>query len=217
MEKKLQVHNLIILDESGSMESIKEPIISGFNELVQTIKGIEKQFPEQEHLITLVTFNSMGRKVIHLMEPPAKLETIDSSRYKPNSMTPLYHAMGDSITSLRQALEKQTDYNVLVTILTDGEENASKEYSGDAIKKLVEEMKQAGWTFTYIGTDHNVESFATNISITNVMAFKKDLSGVRDMFRKETAARTCYSRKIRENKPLEDDFYKVNDDQTTKK
>ena len=46
MEKKHQVHNLIILDESGSMESIKEPIISGFNELVQTIKGIEKDFPE---------------------------------------------------------------------------------------------------------------------------------------------------------------------------
>ena len=43
MEKKHQVHNLIILDESGSMSSIKETIIRGFNELVQTIKGIEKQ------------------------------------------------------------------------------------------------------------------------------------------------------------------------------
>lgn len=217
MEKKHQVHNLIILDESGSMESIKEPIISGFNELVQTIKGIEKDFPEQEHFITLATFNSRGRKVIHFTEPAAKLETIDSRKYQPNSSTPLYDAMGDSITSLRQALEKQTDYNVLVTILTDGEENASKEYNGDAIKKLVEEMKQSGWTFTYIGTDHNVERFATNISITNVMAFKKDLSGVRDMFQKENAARTSYSRKIRDNKPLDDDFYKVDDDQPTKK
>jgi nucleoside-triphosphatase THEP1 len=47
MEKKHQVHNLIILDESGSMEPIKKTIIQGFNELVQTIQGIEKQFPEQ--------------------------------------------------------------------------------------------------------------------------------------------------------------------------
>ena len=62
MEKKHQVHNLIILDESGSMASIKELIISGFNELVQTLKGIEKDFPEQEHFISLVTFNGMGQK-----------------------------------------------------------------------------------------------------------------------------------------------------------
>ena len=51
MEQKHQVHNLIILDESGSMESIKSTIISGFNELVQSIKGIQEQFPEQEQLL----------------------------------------------------------------------------------------------------------------------------------------------------------------------
>jgi len=60
MEKKHQVHNLIILDESGSMESIKTTIIQGFNELVQTIQGIEKQFPEQEHFISFVSFNGLG-------------------------------------------------------------------------------------------------------------------------------------------------------------
>ncbi len=216
METKHQVHNLIILDESGSMESIKEPIIRGFNELVQTVKGIEKDFPEQEHLISFVTFNGRGRNVIHFTEPAAKLEAINSRKYQPNSSTPLYDAMGDSITSLRQALEKKTDYNVLVTILTDGEENASKEYNGDAIKKLVEEMKQSGWTFTYIGTDHDIEKFAMNISINNTMYFKKDLSGVNDMFKKETAARARFSRNLRDDKPTGDDFYKNDDDQPTK-
>lgn len=217
MEKKYQVHNLIILDESGSMESIKEPIIRGFNELVQTIKGIEKDFPEQEHFITFVTFNGRGRKVILFMEPANKLKPIDNRRYQPNSLTPLFDAMGDSITSLRQALEKKTDYNVLVTILTDGEENASKEYNGDAIKKLVEEMKLSGWTFTYIGTDHDIEKIASAISITNVMYFNKNISGVKDMFEKEANARAVFSRKIRENKPLDEDFYKDDNDQTTKK
>ena len=47
------VHNLVILDESGSMEAIKSATISGFNEVVQTIKGVEKQFPEQEHFVSL--------------------------------------------------------------------------------------------------------------------------------------------------------------------
>jgi hypothetical protein len=207
MEKKHQVHNLIILDESGSMGSIKDFIISGFNELVQSIQGIEKQFPEQEHFITFVTFNSAGRKVVHFMDPVAKLNQINGSTYKPNELTPLFDAMGNSITSLRQALEKQSDYNVLVTVLTDGLENASKEYTGNSIKKLVEEMKMAGWTFTYIGTDHDVESIATSISITNVMYFKKDSRGVKEMFEKERNARAMYSHKIRYKENTDNNFY----------
>lgn len=53
MENKTHVHNLIILDESGSMDSIKTSIMQGFNEIVQTTKGIAAQFPEQEHFISL--------------------------------------------------------------------------------------------------------------------------------------------------------------------
>src|SRR6187200_2950278 len=164
MEKKHQVHNLIILDESGSMESIKKTIIQGFNEIVQTVKGIEKEFPEQEHFISLVTFNGIGQKVLHFLDPVNKLELIDDKRYKPDASTPLYDAMGFSLAKLRQALEKTTDYNVLVTILTDGEENASMEYSGSAIKKIIEELKLNRWTFTYIGADHDVEKFARSMS-----------------------------------------------------
>ena len=216
MEKKHQVHNLIILDESGSMSSIKELIISGFNELVQTMKAIEKDFPEQEHFISFVTFNGMGQKIMHFMEPAAKLEMIDSSKYQPNYSTPLYDAMGVSMTKLKHSLDNQTDYNVLVTVLTDGEENASKEYNGTAIKKMVEELKKSGWTFTYIGTDHDVESFAVNISINNVMNFRKNSQDINRMFNDEKAARAGYSSKIRVNMPTEDDFYKKPDNPETK-
>ena len=62
MESKHKVYNLIILDESGSMESIRKTIINGFNEVVQTIKGIAIEFPEQEHYVTMITFNSLGIK-----------------------------------------------------------------------------------------------------------------------------------------------------------
>src|SRR4051794_19867919 len=137
MNNKHQVHNLIILDESGSMESIKKTIIQGFNEIVQTVKGIEKEFPEQEHFISLVSFNGLGHKLLHFIDPANKLDQIDETRYKPGASTPLYDAIGFSINKLRQALQGQTDYNVLVTILTDGEENASKEFSGNDIRKLI--------------------------------------------------------------------------------
>ena len=208
METKHQVHNLIILDESGSMGSIKKTIIEGFNEIVQTVKGIEKEFPEQEHFISLVTFNGLGQKLLHFIDPVSRLEQIDDKRYQPDASTPLYDAMGYSFARLRQMVENLTNYNVLVTILTDGEENASTEYTGKAIKKLIEELKLNRWTFTYIGTDHDVEKFASSISITNTMVFNKNEAGMKAMFVKEQSSRRNYSEKIREKKDTGDDFYK---------
>jgi len=207
MVEKHQVHNLIILDESGSMLPIKDSIIQGFNEIVQTAKGIEKQYPEQEHLITLVSFNGLGRKVLHFIDPVEKLDQINASRYKPEASTPLYDAMGFSFSKLKQVLENVKDYNVLVTILTDGEENASREYSGRAIKKLIEELKQNRWTFTYIGTDHDVEHFATSISINNSITFGKSARGVDIMFEKERNARRMYSQKIRNKESTSENYY----------
>lgn len=207
MTKKHEVHNLVILDESGSMDSIKKTIMQGFNEIVQTVKEIGKEFPEQEHFISLVTFNGLGQKLLHFIDPVNKLESIDETRYQPNASTPLYDAMGFSLVKLRQHLEGKTDYNVLVTILTDGEENASKEYTGVAIKKLIEELKLNRWTFTYIGTDHDVEKFALSLSITNTMVFEKNEADIKNMFVKENAARSNYSRKIRLNEETNDNFY----------
>lgn len=208
MKNRHEVHNLIILDESGSMEPIKKNIIKGFNEIVQTIKGIEKQFPEQEHFISLVSFNGLGNKMLHFIDPVSKLEQIDARRYNPDASTPLYDAMGFSMNKLRKVLEGRRDYNVLVTILTDGEENSSREFSGATIKKLIEELKESRWTFTYIGTDHAVEEFAVSISINNSMTFQKDDEGIQQMFASERQARMAYSSKIRDNEDTEGDFYK---------
>jgi uncharacterized protein YegL len=207
MDKKHQVHNLIILDESGSMESIKKTIIQGFNEIVQTVKGIEKEFPEQEHFISLITFNGIAQKLLHFIEPVSKLEEINDSRYQPNASTPLFDALGFGLTKLKKVLENQTDYNVLVTILTDGEENASKEYSGNDVKKLIDELKMNRWTFTYIGADHDVEKIALSISITNTMTFNKNEDDMKRMFEREKMSRAAYSGKIRRKENTSDDFY----------
>lgn len=212
MEKKHQVHNLIILDESGSMESIKNTIIQGFNELVQTIQGIEKQFPEQEHFISFVSFNGLGQKLLHFMDPVSKLKKIDDKTYNPDANTPLFDALGFSINILKQSLQGQNDCNVLVTILTDGEENASKEFSGSAIKELIEELKQNRWTFTYIGTDHDVEKIAISLSINNTMVFEKNETDIKRMFMKEQSARANYSKKIRFNQDTSSNYFKEMDD-----
>lgn len=207
MEQKQKVHNLIILDESGSMESIKPTIINGFNELVQSIKGIQEQFPEQEHYISIISFNGYGNKILHFMDDVSKLNTIDSSNYRPYSMTPLYDAMGFGFTKLKTELESQTDYNVLVTILTDGEENASKEYTGTVIKNMIEELSEGNWTFTYIGTDHDVEKMATNLSIKNSMSFEKNTEGINSMFEEEFQSRKQFSKNIREKNDFKENYF----------
>jgi uncharacterized protein YegL len=205
--QKHEVHNLIILDESGSMESIKEKIIQGFNEIVQTIQGIEKQFPDQVHFISLITFNGLGQKILHFIDPVSKLETIDAQRYRPSTSTPLYDAMGFSFAKMRQVVEHKTNYNVLVTILTDGEENASKEYARKDIKHIIEELKSKSWTFTYIGTDHDVEQIAHSFAISNFLSFDKNEVGMRKMFQREKLSRTQFAERINRNESTKDNFY----------
>jgi hypothetical protein len=211
-EPKHQVHNLIILDESGSMSSIRKTIIAGFNELVQTIKGVEQEYPEQEHFISLVSFNSLGLNTLHYMDPVSELKEIDDSHYNPNASTPLFDAIGFSLTEGKRVLSNRVNYNVLVTIMTDGEENASKQYSGAMIKKMIEELKQQNWTFTYIGTDHDVDKIADSISINNKMKFEKNDEDIRFMFEKEKNARQAYSQKIRLKEDTRSNFYKENDE-----
>jgi Mg-chelatase subunit ChlD len=214
MDNRHQVHNLIILDESGSMHSIKSSIIQGFNEIVQTLKGLEKQYPEQDHFITLVSFNGLGQKTHLYCQPVKELELIDDSKYQPDASTPLLDAMGFSFIKLNKELENSKDYNVLVTILTDGEENASKEFSGSAIKKLVEELSMKNWTFTYIGTDHDVESFAISVSISNTMKFEKTPEDIKNMFVKEQSARKMYNERIRRKEETGKDFYTEENDKS---
>jgi uncharacterized protein YegL len=214
METKHKVFNLIILDESGSMQSIKQATIEGFNEVVQTVKGVESQFPEQEHFITLVSFNGLAIKTLLSVQPVKNLALIDGKKYRPDASTPLFDAIGFSLNNLVREVEQYKDYNVLVTILTDGEENASTEFNGVAIKKMIDELSLKNWTFTYIGANHNVADFALKISITNTMSYMADPVDMKRMFEREKSARMSYSQKIRNKEDFRKKFYE--DDETEK-
>ena len=209
MENKHKVYNLIILDESGSMQSIKKTIINGFNEVVQTIKSVALQYSEQEHTVTFVSFNSSGIKKIHENSKIELLNQIDEHFYQPNGGTPLFDAIGASCFNLNWILEKENpkNYNVLVTILTDGEENASKEHTAQSIKAMIEAYKLKNWTFTYIGANHDVDLFASRISITNVMKFETSEEDMQRMFMSDRNARMNYSRKIRDFEDVSDGYF----------
>jgi Mg-chelatase subunit ChlD len=187
---RTKVYNLIILDESGSMQCIKRQAINGVNETMQTIRAAQKKHEEQEHYVTLVSFNSDSVKTLYDQEPIAEVKEITDEQYRPSCCTPLYDAMGNSLTKLSGSVEKED--TVLVTIITDGEENSSEEYTQAAIKSLVDSLKDKGWVFTYIGANQDVVKVAATISVTNTLSFETTEEDTSAMFARDCAARTRF-------------------------
>lgn len=185
-----KIYNLIILDASGSMESIRKQAVDGVNETIQTIREAQKKHEEQEHYITLVSFNSSETKKLYDGAAAMEVKELPFEQFRPTSCTPLYDAMGFSITELRSKVAKED--KVLVTVITDGEENDSKEYSGKAIADLVDSMKAEGWIFTYIGANQDVTKVASSINIHNSICFEATEVGTRRMFAREKKARARF-------------------------
>ena len=106
---------------------------------------------------------------------------------------------------------------MLVTIITDGYENSSNEYSGKQIKALIEELKKQQWTFAYVGADHDVEQVAFDLSISGKIVFNKSKIGIDNWMRCEQEARMVYSKNIRDGVRQHEDFYKLPDKEQKKK
>ena len=209
---KTRIFNLIIIDESGSMQSIKKAAIDSVNETIQTIRSAQKKHEEQEHFVSLVTFND-DVKTIYECVPVDEVKELTAETYQPDCCTALYDAMGISLNALRKKVAE--DDKVLVTVVTDGYENASKEYSGKAIKALVDELKAKGWVFAYIGANQDVEAVAATISITNVLKFEATDLGTACMSERVVKGRSRWFSKIAQgmSSAVEDnsDFFNEDD------
>lgn len=189
------VFNLIILDESGSMSPLKEVTIAGFNEIVQTIQGAQAQFPNQQHRVSLVTFNGLGIRTLLDNQPTADVLPLSDEAYTPAASTPLFDAMGRSLMRLEFQTEGQIDPTVLVSILTDGDENASREFSAANVKALVDRLTLKGWSFTYMGANHAVEQVASSLSIKTSVRFETNPSSMEELFKKDRKGRMGFFHK----------------------
>lgn len=197
---KKQIFNLLILDKSGSMISIKDATIAGYNETIQTIKKAQKEYGEtQEHFFSFMAFCQCNKTMIYDKTPIEMANILTPETYQPCCGTPLYDAMGFSLTKLREDLKDKKEYKVLVTIITDGYENASIEYNAAAISKLVEELKKEGWTFAYIGANQDVEKVAATISINNYVSYNANADSTKAMFQREGKSRERYFERVSKN------------------
>lgn len=195
---KARIYNLIIVDESGSMTPLTMATLTGVNETINTIREAQRQYADtQEHYLTLVTFDTGHspsiRPVLDCV-PISEVEEFTDCR--PCGATPLYDAMGQSLTILYNHIKDDDDASAVVTVLTDGYENASVEWSAASLKEFIEKLKQEVWSFSYMGADHDVEKVAFSLSINNYIQFSHDAVGVDSSWAREHSAKDEYYRKM---------------------
>ena len=155
-------HLYVLLDRSGSMQSIKSDIEGGFAAFVA-----EQRKAPGECLASLSQFDDVY-EVVYADRPLAAVPPLD---LQPRNMTALHDAMGRLITDAGAKLdalpEDQRPGTVIVAIMTDGLENASKEWHAPAIKALVElQTTQYSWEFLYMGADQDAVEVGVGLGIS---------------------------------------------------
>lgn len=200
---KAQIYNLIIVDESCSMHCLKQATLLGINETLNTIRQAQKDFGDtQEHLVTLVTFDSGGsmRPDVRTLIDCQPIDQVgEFSDYEPGGCTPLYDAMGQSLTALHVRIKGNDDASAVVTVLTDGMENSSKEWNAARLSAFIKQLKDEGWSFAYMGSTHDVMSVTTTLSIDHVVEFSHDAVGSGSTWNYEQSSRRAYYRKMNDD------------------
>ena len=209
----MNIYNVIILDESGSMSSIYKETLQSINEVLGGIRKNQEEHPEQRHNATLVTFEGNGISGVKTRRDRVPIEKIDNlteKDYRPGGCTPLYDAMGQTLNRL-EGLVAEGD-KVMATIITDGYENASEEYSGKTVKALVSRLREKGWVFAYIGANQDAVEVARDLNIANALNYDATPEGMVSMrFRFKKANRrmsdfvACCAEPERYEKLFDDD------------
>ena len=135
----------VILDKSGSMASKTNDVILGFNSYLAGLAEEDKV----DYSFSLTLFDTQVRHR-DVAVPLSKVERLSSASYRPGGNTALNDAIGTTVRKI-EADRPQVD-KVVTVIMTDGEENSSKEWTTDGIRALIEQKeKQGGWTFVFMG------------------------------------------------------------------
>jgi uncharacterized protein YegL len=154
-EKKEKIeYVLFVLDKSGSMNSIRKETLSGLNEQIQELKKTASKITTK---VSLVTFDSQV-KFVRWNEPLEDFAEISEDEYIPNGMTAMLDGVGMSIDKLRNEVNiDNNDISFLVIIISDGDENSSKEYGWEKVAEIVKKAEDDNrWTITYMGANQDL-------------------------------------------------------------
>jgi uncharacterized protein YegL len=167
----------LILDRSGSMSGRESDVINGANGFIDK----QKALPDPAS-IALVRFDSEGIERFRAMAPLAECAPITEEDYQPRGGTPLLDAVGQTILALEGDWRREQPERAIVVIVTDGLENASREYTKAKVKELIEARQASGkWAFIYLGA--NVDAFAEGgalgIAAANTAGYVNSAAGLR--------------------------------------
>lgn len=192
-ERKSEIHNIIIVDESGSMLGLEKATLGGIKETINSIRSAQELYGEtQQHYLTLVTFDSPGlhNKPIRLMIDDMPIDHVkDFTEYSPCGCTPLYDAVGSTLKYIYEKIKDNSNATGVVTIITDGMENSSREWNTNGLSQFIEQLTEMGWTFSYMGSTHDVKTVTQVLHIENVIEFSHDDIGTRNSWARESSAK----------------------------
>lgn len=153
-----------VLDETGSMMSCRDETISGFNEFIDS----QQDKTLGECRVTLVKFNLTKVETVYADKSIEDVPALTPDTYRPDNLTPLYDAIAQAIketdakvSTSRKVLSRLAGHEVaagplvIIVIMTDGAENASKQFKRDDIFKMIQEKQDLGWTFVFLGADQD--------------------------------------------------------------
>lgn len=173
---KTPVHVSLILDKSGSMQSVERETISGFNEYLTTLKNDKKI----NYTIDLTLFDT-GVSQKYISTPLSEVAMLDKDSYRPNGGTALYDAVCGTLLNRKAEVGGKW----VVVILTDGEENASKTYDEAKMADMVKVLTNTGnVTFVFLGSNQDAWAKAAkwNFGKENVANFSGGGGGAKMAF-----------------------------------
>ena len=177
--KKGLTELVFILDRSGSMGGLESDTIGGYNSLIEK----QKQEPGLA-TVTTVLFDDQY-ELLHDRAPLTGIAGMTDKQYFVRGSTALLDAIGRTVTKIENAhknvIGSELPENTLIVITTDGMENASREYTYDRVKQLVERQKEKGWEFLFLGA--NMDAIGTarrfGIDADRAATYSSDSAGTR--------------------------------------
>ncbi|MEV6772690.1 vWA domain-containing protein [Nocardia sp. NPDC051030] len=185
----------ILLDRSGSMQSIKSDTEGGLAAYLDQQRDVPKRIE-----VTLAQFDT-EYELLYANRP---LDSVPPLVLHPRGMTALYDAVGRLITDVGTELAGRPEHarpgTVIVVVLTDGHENSSREWSHDAVKSLITQQQDAyKWNFLFLGANMDAVAIGTEMGFSprQSMTYSTDSAGVSGAFE----AASAYSRRLQAPPP----------------
>jgi hypothetical protein len=161
------------------MAGMERQVVSGYNEQLQAAQGIQRKYPDQEIIMGLRFFDEHVGNNIADFRLVDELLPLSMHDYQLDGTTALLDAIGKSIYDIKTRFGHQImneDTSVVVIIITDGYENASRMYTYEDIRRMVTELEATEkWSFTFMGADLDAigASQAFGINPENTLSFDK--------------------------------------------